>query len=96
MSRMEIMLRVRLGPSNEPTGATRHYYGSGSGWEPAPPPRELAICRFPGDDGYYLLYLDDEGTALTDTHHATVEQAMHQAEFEFGVKRGDWEDLQDN
>jgi hypothetical protein len=54
-----------------------------------PPFTALEIVRFPEDDGYYLLYQTADGTG-TDTWHKTLEDAMHQAAFEFNVKESDW------
>ncbi len=93
--------RVRLGPSRPPTGRTRHYYGSISEDgrvvkdREVPVPAELQIVYYPGYQGYYLLYLDEQGNELTDTWHATLEDAMAQADFEFEVKSDDWELLKE-
>jgi len=36
--------------------------------------------------------LDEAGTELADTYHDTIEQAISQAEFKFGVKQNEWEE----
>lgn len=63
-----------------PTGRTRHVIGDSD----APPFAALAIAKFDSAPGYYLYYCDDDWNPLTDTYHASVEQAIAQAEFEFG------------
>jgi hypothetical protein len=49
----------------------------------------LEIATYPGDSGYYLLHLCANGQ-VADTHHATIEEAFHQADYEFGVKPEEW------
>jgi hypothetical protein len=66
-------------PEVEPTGATRHTVG-GVGFGPA---ATLAIARHAGEDGTYLLYLDHDGHVFTDTWHESIEDALHQAAFEY-------------
>ena len=87
MSDREVLQRVVLTTSHRPTGKTRHRRGE----ELIPPPAQLAIVRYRTDPGYYLLYLDERGEELTDTYHETVEKAMDQADWEFGVKPDEWE-----
>jgi hypothetical protein len=66
-------------PSVEPTGATRHTVG-GVQMGPA---SALAIARYPGDPGTRLLYLDHDGAVVTDTWHLSLDDALHQAAFEY-------------
>jgi len=56
-------------------------------------PTELRIVRRDDGTGYFLLYCDKSGDELTDTWHATLEDALHQAEFEFTVRPEEWEIL---
>ena len=51
----------------------------------------LQIVRLPGARGVELRYLDREGRELTDTWHACLADALHQAEGEFELPREDWE-----
>jgi hypothetical protein len=44
----------------------------------------------PGKDGVYLVRLDSERKALTDTWHRDVDEAKAQALFEYAVTDGDW------
>jgi hypothetical protein len=57
-----------------------------------PAPVELRIVQYAGkDEGLYLLYCDETGHEQADTYHKSLDAAMQQAEFEFGVKPGEWE-----
>ncbi len=86
MSNQRILWNVVLADHHKPTGKTTH-------WQDGKKIRsitQLQIAQIGADPGYYLLYLDETGNELTDTHHETEEKAMRQAEFEFCVRRGDW------
>ena len=78
-------LHLDLGPEHTATGNTRHTVGG----EPMPLPASLEIVDREGE-GFYLLYLDASGEEMTDTWHQTLDDAKHQAEFEFNVRPGDW------
>ena len=78
---------LALSPKHKPTGKTSHYRNN----EKLPVPSSLKIAKFKDDEGFYLLYLDAEGNELTDTHHETLEGALAQATWEFGVKPDEWE-----
>ena len=86
MSDQQVLFRLELEDRHKATGRTRHTVDGSN----APAPRNLALVQYPGTDEVYLLYLDEGGQELTDTLHATVEEAMTQAEFEFGVLPGEW------
>jgi hypothetical protein len=47
------------------------------------PAAGLAVCQFEGEDSYYLFGCDADWNELTDTWHETLEDALHQAEFEY-------------
>jgi hypothetical protein len=49
----------------------------------------LEIAQYPEDSGFYLLHIRSDG-AVVDTHHESMEEAIHQAEFEFGVQSNEW------
>lgn len=52
------------------------------------PASAVAICRYAGDEGYCLFSCDDRWNVLSDTCHASLEEAIGQAEFEYeGVRR---------
>ncbi len=87
-----ILKRVDLGPHHSPRSQTRHYLPSDSA-NPYPPFVSLEIGKYDGTD-YYLFHVTIDGEN-TDTWHASVEDAMDQAEFEFGVKPEEWVDVQE-
>jgi hypothetical protein len=47
------------------------------------PAAALAICQYDGDSQFYLFYCDDEWNVCTDTCHSSIDEAKHQAEFEY-------------
>jgi hypothetical protein len=53
----------------------------------------LEIVQLPPDSGFYLLYLDGSDGEMTDTWHESLEQAVDQANFEFGLLPNEWERL---
>jgi hypothetical protein len=68
------------------TGKTRHAVGGAV--QAAVP--GLAICQYPEDSGFYLFYCDAEWAPITDTWHASIEEAKHQAEFEYQGSAATW------
>ena len=77
-----------IDPDVRPTGATRHSYGQVIDGKlvqgpPMAPFAALAIVQYPGDEAFYLLYLDKDWEEVTDTWHQSVDDAMRQAEFEY-------------
>ena len=86
MSQHNTLWTVQLGPQHKPTGRTVHRLGTTE----LPAPSSLAITTYPGDQGYYLIYLDATGEELTDTLHDSPDAAMEQAEWEFGVRASEW------
>ena len=89
MGEFRSLFRVELGPHHLRPGRTKHTLSDASGTREFPPFKALEICSFPADDGYYLLYEPEEGNG-TDTYHKTLEDALHQAEWEFGVTLAEW------
>ena len=86
----EVVLReVKLGETHAPTGRTRHHVGGVL----MPPPAALRIVRYGQQEGFYLLYLNEGDEEMTDTWHATLEDALAQAEFEFRVAPSEWRQL---
>src|SRR4051794_17930819 len=63
---------------HRPTGHCRHV---GLGGEIGPA-AGLALCGRP-EDGFYLFRCDRDWRVVADTWHATAEEAMRQAEFEY-------------
>ena len=84
-----VLYRIELTRTHRPTGATRHYSDSAL----LPPPKALTIEQYEGNPGFYLMYRNEANKEQTDTYHETLDDAFAQAEFEFGIKRGEWKDL---
>jgi hypothetical protein len=82
----EVVLYTRIDERHLATNNCRHEVG-GTIQGPA---AGLAICRPPGDDGYYLIYCDEDWGAITDTWHLTLDDAKHQAEFEYAGVSETW------
>lgn len=87
MSDYVILKEVALGAEHKPTGRTRHY----SGEQEIPTPSLLKIAKYEDAEGFYLLYCAADGTELTDTFHETLESAVSQAEWEFGIRPNEWQ-----
>ena len=86
MSDYIVLRHVALGPSHKPTGKTRHYACG----RDLPPAGMLRIVRLENDAGVYLLHCDSDGNELTDTLHDSVEAALSQAAWEYGVRPDEW------
>ncbi|KAA8884947.1 hypothetical protein F3087_31785 [Nocardia colli] len=66
------------------TGVTQH---SAIG-DPGADVAGLAIARYAGTTGeFYLFYCDEDWVVLTDTWHATIDDAIAQADREFNGVR---------
>jgi hypothetical protein len=50
----------------------------------------LEVCKSGEDAGFYLMHICTDGRG-TDTFHESLNDAIDQAEFEFGVRREDWD-----
>lgn len=87
MTDERVLKQVMLAGVFQPTGNTRHYVFG----ELVTTFYELRIVDLNGN--IYLYYCDETGAEVSDTWHASVEDAMRQAEFEFKVRPGDWQDL---
>jgi hypothetical protein len=69
------------------TGRARHFVGGAL----APVPSGLAICRYDNDsEGFYLFGCDQAWATITDTWHATIDEAKAQAEFEHAGTMDTW------
>jgi hypothetical protein len=53
----------------------------------------LEIATYGSDSGFFLFHLCADGSG-TDTWHQTLDDAFHQAEFEFKVSRDEWHDCE--
>ena len=54
------------------------------------PAAGLAICRYDGEEAYYLFGCDEQWNPVTDTWHATLEEALGQAEYEYQGVESTW------
>src|SRR5262245_24715332 len=43
----------------------------------------LAICQYEGETAFYLFGCDADWQTVTDTWHETLDDAKHQAQFEY-------------
>ena len=91
MSNKTAIRKVTLGEQHIRPGRTKHTLIDANGARPFPPFTSLVItrCLLPDDNGFYLEHLCADGLG-TDTWHQTLEDALHQAEWEFGVHPTEW------
>ncbi len=89
MSSFWSLLRVELGPHHLSPGRTLHTLSGSTGSREFAPFKSLEIVTFEGDSGFYLMHLATDGTAA-DTWHGTLDDAKHQAEWEFGIAENEW------
>lgn len=89
MSGFRSLYRVELAPHHHRPGRTKHTLSDSAGIRDFPPFKALEICSTAPDEGFYLMYEPEHGTG-TDTWHQTLDDAFHQAEWEFGVARNEW------
>ncbi len=85
-----ILKRVELSAHHFPKSRTRHYLPTDSA-NPYPVFVSLEIAQYEGSTEYYLFHITADGEN-TDTWHASLEDAMDQANFEFGVTQEEWSD----
>lgn len=85
MSAFVMLKRVVLGGHHLRPGRTRHSMNG----KDFPPFVSLEIAQYPNDSGFYLLHICASGE-VADTWHESLEEAMHQADFEFGVQTNEW------
>ena len=95
MAKFQTIMTVTLGPNHHRPGRTRHAIVDSVGHREFPPFARLEIARYPEDSSYYLLHICEDGQ-VADTNHDTMAEAMHQAEWEFGVLQAEWEVAQPN
>jgi len=77
---------------------TRHYWGlppdlaeiTGGEGQVIDMPRAEFITIEPDPSGFFLIRYLRNGDFAGDTWHQTLEEAKHQAEFEFGTSDADW------
>jgi hypothetical protein len=89
MSAFVTTMEVALGANHLRPGRTRHTISNSATQQEFPPFVRLEIAKYPGDQGWYLLHICEDGS-MADTYHETVEEALHQAEWESGIQRNEW------
>jgi hypothetical protein len=78
-----------LSEAEIPGGAASTAINTSNG-DPVGPAFKLQIIQFEGEDGFYLIRYDSDGQELTDTLHERIEEALSQAQFEYGVTPDLW------
>ena len=84
--------RAEINPDRQGTISVKHVLIDSTGPHPFSTFVRLEIARNGSDGGYYLFHVCADGSG-TDTWHATLEEALDQAEAEFGVTTEDWQDI---
>ena len=80
---------TRLDARHRPTGAgshDAHLVG------PSVTAYGLVICRATDPAGYFLFTCQDDWYPMYDTWHATIDEALRQAEFEYEGSISTWEE----
>jgi hypothetical protein len=83
--------KVTLGDHHLKPGRTAHSIVDRSGTRPFPPFVSLAITNYYGGIGFYQTHLCADGSTA-DTWHESLDDALHQAEWELGVAPAEWID----
>lgn len=50
----------------------------------------VEVIQFFEDEDFYLIYRDSSGLEVSDTLHSSIDSAIDQANFEFGIEKSDW------
>jgi len=90
MSELRSLFRVELGSHHLRPGRAKHQLKDASGLHDFAPFVALEICTSPAH-GFYLMYEPESGHG-TDTWHQSLDDAFHQAEWEFGVAQAEWKE----
>ena len=89
MSAYWSLLRVDLTDRHHSPGKTKHQLKDSAGLRDFPPFVALEIVQAEGESAFYLMYIPASGHG-TDTFHLSLDDAKHQAEWEFGVAQDEW------
>lgn len=84
--------RAKIKPDDQGTGSTRKILIDDSGSHEFSKFVRLEIARNEASGGYYLFHVCEDGSG-TDTWHGTLEEALDEAESEYGVCPKDWQDI---
>jgi hypothetical protein len=85
---MIVLKRVGLGPHHR-ASLTKHTISDASGQREFPPFTDLVIAANPAETCCYLFHVSADGQ-VADTWHQSVDEALGQAEWEFGVQPEEW------
>jgi hypothetical protein len=85
---MRTLRRVTLGPHHH-AGLTKHTIRDTDGEQRFPPFVSLEIASYDGEASCYLFHICGDGQ-VADTWHQTLDEALDQAEQEFGVRPEEW------
>lgn len=74
----QVIAYVTVNIEHRHTGNTKHHrHGL------LPPSPALAICQYENEGSFYLFGCDEKWKCVSDTYHDTLEDAFHQAEWEY-------------
>ena len=91
---MVAIRKVKLGSHHLNPGRTTHTISDARGTRAFPPFVSLAITRYGDDPGYYLMHISDDNS-VAHTWLETLDDALYQAEWEFGVRPDEWTEVQE-
>jgi hypothetical protein len=91
---MVAIRRVKLEEHHLNPGRTKHTISDANGIRPFPPFTSLAITRYGEGNACYLMHICDDNS-VADTWHETLDDALYQAEWEFGVRPEEWIEVQE-
>jgi hypothetical protein len=94
MSQMIAIRRVKLASHHLTPGRTKHHLADANGTRDFPPFVSLSIVHEPGGTACYLMHECENGPG-TDTWHQSLDAAIHQAEWEFGVLPEEWKVIEE-
>jgi hypothetical protein len=86
LDKAQVICSTPIDERNRHTGNTRQIVNG----ELLGPVAGLAICQYEGESAYYLFGCDEQWKVQSDTCHATLEEALDQAEFEYEGTRQTW------
>ena len=85
---LQALRRVKLG-SHHHASLTKHSIRDKNGERSFPAFVSLEIASYPGEESCYLFHVCGDGQ-VADTWHQTLDEAVDQAEWEFGVRQEEW------
>jgi hypothetical protein len=92
MSKMTAVKKVVLNERHKRPRQTTHFLIDGRGRPEFPPFTSLMIAQSPENAGNHFLIYFCGNVQVADTFHLTLNDALHQAEYEFDVRPEEWID----